>query len=177
MKISSLRRSKGVLGGICTGLGEKIGISPIYIQLLFVILAFVSIWLLVVYVVVWMVVPSGYYADRSPIRRLFAAKDLPTWFVILNYFSLFPIIFWPLLAFGSIFMFDNPSNMFMTFTIFLLIISYPLILVGLIAINFRLYTKQRVLAVAISFVPIIVGALIIFGLLIPLGIFNLSLWD
>ena len=70
----------------------------------------------------------------------------PIWFKIINFTFLIPIIFWPIVAFGAIFIFDNPSNFFLTFIIFLLIIAYPLYLILLIRLNARLFKINKVAA-------------------------------
>ena len=70
----------------------------------------------------------------------------PTWFKIINFTFLIPAIFWPIVAFGAIFIFDNPSNFFLTFIIFLLIIAYPLYLILLIRLNARLFKINKVAA-------------------------------
>ena len=39
---------------------------------------------------------------------------LPLWLKLINFINLIPIIAWPLVFFGSIFMFDSPIYFFLT---------------------------------------------------------------
>lgn len=49
----------------------------------------------------------------------------PIWFKLINLLFLLPIAFWPIVFFGSVFMFDNPNNnFFLMFLLFLLINGY-----------------------------------------------------
>ena len=70
----------------------------------------------------------------------------PIWFKIVNLTFLIPIIFWPIVFFASIFLFDNPSNFFLTLILFLIIIAYPLYLLILVILNARLFRINRLIA-------------------------------
>jgi hypothetical protein len=79
---------------------------------------------------------------KSILRR----PGLPIWFVRLNYLGLSAIIIWPLILFGAIFMFDNPKNFLLTFFLFILIISYPVLFIGNMLLSVKLYEKQKLIA-------------------------------
>jgi hypothetical protein len=83
---------------------------------------------------------------------IFNRPDLPWSIRILNYSTLLIVLIWPLIFFGSIFMFDNPKYLFPTFLLFILINSYPFMLIGLIYLSFELFKKRPLISV---FIPII----------------------
>lgn len=72
------------------------------------------------------------------------------WFCLLNNISLLPIFLWPLIFFGSIFLFDNPQNFFLTFVIFILTNSYPLVLLKISVFSYRLFKTNRIVGVSIA---------------------------
>ena len=51
-------RSKRMLGGVCGGLGEYLNIDPTVLRVIFVILAFVYGASLLIYVIMWLLVPQ-----------------------------------------------------------------------------------------------------------------------
>lgn len=93
---------------------------------------------------------------RRYLASLKAKYNLPDWFVKLNYVGLIPIIGWPLVFFGSIFLFDNPKSFASTSLLFILINSYPLLLIGNMHLSFRLFYTAKPTSVVLPFVPIIV---------------------
>ncbi|PWJ29985.1 hypothetical protein BC781_1302 [Sediminitomix flava] len=84
---------------------------------------------------------------------LFLPDNIPIWFFVFNYLTLISILAWPFILFGSIFIFDNPPNLFVGILFFLLINSYPLIQLGLIVLSFWLYEDYKMIAILI---PILV---------------------
>ncbi len=50
--------SKNILGGVCAGIAEKLNIDPVFVRLLFVIGAFFRGFLIPVYIILWIVIPS-----------------------------------------------------------------------------------------------------------------------
>ncbi len=52
------RGSDRILGGVCSGLGEGFGIDPLWVRLAFVLFAFLQGVGLLVYVVLWLVMPE-----------------------------------------------------------------------------------------------------------------------
>ena len=95
---------------------------------------------------------------------IFNRSDLPWSIRILNYSTLMIILIWPLIFFGSIFMFDNPKNLFLTFLLFILINSYPFIIIGLIFISFKLFKKQ-------PFISIFIPTTLLLGFIYLLSLF------
>lgn len=89
---------------------------------------------------------------------IFNRPDIPWSIKILNYSTLLIILIWPLVFFGSIFMFANPDYLFLTFLLFILINSYPFIIIGLIYLSFKLYKKQPLISASIP-VILLVGFL------------------
>jgi len=88
---------------------------------------------------------------RSYYNYIFLQKDLPKWIIYLNYGSLLGILPWPLVAFGSIFMFDNPKNINTTYLEVGLIVCYPILLMLITFISFRIFKFSRLIA---AFLPI-----------------------
>jgi len=80
---------------------------------------------------------------------IFNRSDLPWSIRILNYATLLIILIWPLVFLGSIFLFDNPDFLFLTFLIVILINSYPLIIFGLIILSFKLFKKHPLISIFI----------------------------
>jgi hypothetical protein len=80
--------------------------------------------------------------------------NLPRWFCRLNYIALIPIIAWPLVFFGSIFMFDHPDNEAHTFLLFLLINSYPFVLFGIMLLSYTLYKPVKPVAIILPLISI-----------------------
>ena len=71
------------------------------------------------------------------------SKKLPKRFKAINCFILLPILLWPLIFFGSIFIFDNPKNMNQAYGLFFLINSYPIFLLILFEANARIYKRLK----------------------------------
>jgi len=82
---------------------------------------------------------------------IFNRTDLPWSIRILNYSTLLIIFIWPLTFFGSIFIFDNPKNLLLTWLLFILINSYPFMIIGLILLSFKLFKKYPLVSI---FIPI-----------------------
>jgi phage shock protein PspC (stress-responsive transcriptional regulator) len=59
-KQSDIRRDtkNGVLGGVCSGLAKKMNIEPLVIRILFVVLTVIFGIFLLVYIVLWIVIPE-----------------------------------------------------------------------------------------------------------------------
>lgn len=79
----------------------------------------------------------------------------PSWFILLLTLSLLPILIWPLIFFGSIFLFDNPKNINNTYLSFLAINSYPVGLIILGVVAHKIYPKRKKLAVVLLTIPIL----------------------
>jgi len=76
-------------------------------------------------------------------------EKYPKWFSRLNNISLLPIFLWPLIFFGSIFLFDNPKNILYTSFIFILMNSYPLLFLTLSVLSYRLFMTKRIIDISI----------------------------
>ena len=74
----------------------------------------------------------------------------PLWFKVLNLTFLLPCIAYPLVLFGSIFLFDNPNNLLLTFLLFIAVNSYPLFFIGIFILNAKLFGKSKMLAIFFS---------------------------
>ena len=75
------------------------------------------------------------------------SKEVPKKFKWINGFILLPILFWPLVFFGSIFFFDDPNaNISMVWALFIGVNLYPLYLIIFFELNARLYKKVKIFA-------------------------------
>jgi signal transduction histidine kinase/phage shock protein PspC (stress-responsive transcriptional regulator) len=75
-----LRRdpAHGVVGGVCAGLGRRLGIDPIILRVLFVVTAAAGGSGIAVYLVAWVAIPAE-GTDSTPVTRLAGRRD--TWLV------------------------------------------------------------------------------------------------
>lgn len=103
------------------------------------------------------------------LKNIFSRQNTPGWYAFLNYSTLLPLVFWPFVFLVSIFLFDNPKSFTNTFFFFLLINSYPLPLIALMAFNFRLFHKQKAIAILIP--ALILSAMLggLYYVALPLG--------
>ena len=69
-------------------------------------------------------------------------KKCPLWLKIFNGCFLLPILAAPLVFYASIFLFDNPSNLPLAYTLFFAINAYSLLLIGAVLFSIRLYRKH-----------------------------------
>ena len=84
---------------------------------------------------------------KKPILKIIAiSKEVPKKFKWINWFILIPILYWPLVFFGTIFFFDDPNaNPLMVWALFIGVNLYPLYLIILFELNARLFKKVKVL--------------------------------
>ncbi len=66
------RGSDRIMGGVCSGLAEGLHVDPIWVRLAFVVLAFAQGIGVVVYVVLWVIMPER-VSDRTGSRSAFDA--------------------------------------------------------------------------------------------------------
>jgi len=92
---------------------------------------------------------------------IFNRSDLPWSIRILNYSTLLIILIWPLIFYVSIFIFDNPENELLAWSIFLLINSYPFMIIGLIILSFKLFEKYTLISIFIP-ISILMGFIYLF---------------
>ena len=52
--------SKGIIGGVCEGVGEYFEIDPVLVRLLFVALFFALGSGIITYVIAWIIIPDKY---------------------------------------------------------------------------------------------------------------------
>ncbi|MBN8702864.1 MAG: DUF5389 family protein [Bacteroidetes bacterium] len=71
-----------------------------------------------------------------------ANNNKPFWFVFLLVANILPIFLWPLIFFSSIFLFDAPGSHTSTWIVFILMNSYPLVLIGNCIFSYKTYTKN-----------------------------------
>jgi len=76
-------RSNAMLAGVCGGLGHYLGIDPTWARLFFVLLTLVSGAGVVVYVVMWIVVPQA-PAGEEPTVPVVPLRDNPQAHVIVG---------------------------------------------------------------------------------------------
>lgn len=96
---------------------------------------------------------------KKPNLKIVAfSKETPKKFKRVNWFILIPILFWPLVFFGTIFFFDDPNaNPLIVWCLFIAVNLYPIYLFILFELNARLYKKNAVLAYVIPL--LIIGSL------------------
>jgi len=78
---------------------------------------------------------------------LIKRPDLPTWFTILNYIALLPVVLWPFTFFLSFFLFDAPNPPTENYIYFFVFIGYPIILFLSMLLSFWLYKRQKHIAI------------------------------
>ena len=62
-------QKRKILGGVCAGLGNYFNIDPLWIRLLFAALLFAYGFTVIVYIVMWIVVPGSYDLDEPEISK------------------------------------------------------------------------------------------------------------
>ncbi len=69
-------QKRKVLGGICAGMGSYFNVDPVWIRLLFALLTLAYGIILIVYVILWIVIPGSYELDEPQIsKKLFRNPD------------------------------------------------------------------------------------------------------
>ena len=59
-------RTDRMIGGVCSGLGLYFGVDPVIVRLLFVVLALTTGLSLVLYPILWLIMPNGASASALP---------------------------------------------------------------------------------------------------------------
>ena len=72
-------------------------------------------------------------------------KGLPKWFRLLNGSLLLPILLWPFVLYTTIFFFDNPKNLGLTYLAFFAVNAYPIYLLTVAYFNSKLFQKNKIL--------------------------------
>jgi len=65
------KTSERILGGVCTGLGEFLGIDPVFVRIFFIIWTVAGEFSVLIYMLLWVIIPSERDAGVT-----FAASDL-----------------------------------------------------------------------------------------------------
>lgn len=90
--------------------------------------------------------------------------------IVLKILSLFPILLWPIIFYGSIFIFDDPNaNSTYQYFLFYGINAYPIYLIINMVIANRVYPKNSRLATGLYLWPIaLLGFLCVYGAILTL---------
>jgi hypothetical protein len=88
----------------------------------------------------------------------FFTKENPIWFNVLNLLILLPILIWPFIFYTTIFFFDNPKNIGLTYLLFFTVNAYPIYLLIIAFFNSKLFFKNRILGLILPLI-IAVGCL------------------
>ena len=65
-----------ILGGVCTGLGNYFNIDPLWIRLLFAVVTFAYGLSVVIYLVLWIILPGSYTLDEPQVdKKMFRDPD------------------------------------------------------------------------------------------------------
>lgn len=165
MSSTKFVRTNRIIAGICAGIGEKFKISPWIVRIVVIILSLSTIVTTFIYLLLWLVIPYKETKTQQIYRSPLYSKHLPTWLVVLNYFSLFPVLFWPFVFLASIFFFDNPPSFMHAAVQFSIIICYPLYLIGLIVLSFKIYRSHMIISAIIPLITIFLSLLLLSGMI------------
>lgn len=156
-----IRTNDRIIGGVCGAIARRFNMSTKMVRILSVASFFFLYITIIIYIVLWVSTPyedeTGVRLSQFSLQSLFDTKHLPKWFIRFSYLSLYPILFWPLIFFVSIFMFDNPQNVALTFLYFILINCYPFFFIAIVVAGFKTYSRQKLLAVLLPFIPFLSG--------------------
>jgi len=100
---------------------------------------------------------------RKFITQFFTKKN-PIWFNILNLAILLPILIWPFIFYTTIFFFDNPKNLGLTYLLFFVVNAYPIYLLIIAFFNSKLFIQNRTLGVILPLTIIVVGLYAVFSI-------------
>lgn len=157
-------RTNRIIAGVCAGIGEKLKISPWIVRIVVIILSLFTIVTTLIYLILWLVIPYKETKTQLIYRSPLYSKHLPTWLVVLNYFSLFPVLFWPFVFLASIFFFDNPPSFIHAAVQFSIVICYPLYIIGLIVLSFKMYKNYMMISAIIPLITIVLSLLFLMGM-------------
>lgn len=69
--------SERMIGGVCSGLGLYFGLDPVIVRLLFVVIAATTGLTLILYPILWAIMPSGTVVPPPPVARFDPQTGLP----------------------------------------------------------------------------------------------------
>ncbi|HEY9083255.1 MAG TPA: PspC domain-containing protein [Vicingaceae bacterium] len=165
MSSTKFVRTNRIIAGVCAGIGEKLKISPWIVRIVVIILSLFTIVTILIYLILWLVIPYKETKTQLIYRSPLYSKHLPTWLVVLNYFSLFPVLFWPFVFLASIFFFDNPPSFMHAAVQFSIVICYPLYIIGLIVLSFKMYKNYMMISAIIPLITIFLSLLFLLGMI------------
>lgn len=64
-KILNRNRSKNVLGGVCAGLGDYLGINPMIVRVFFLLWTIFGEFSILIYMILWVVIPAEASAEAG----------------------------------------------------------------------------------------------------------------
>ncbi len=88
-------------------------------------------------------------------KSLFNIDDIPDWLLILAVLISLPILAYPFALCFSIFLFDSPKSGDLEFLYFILILSYPFILIANALLSFHFYRKSKIIGTLIILIPLV----------------------
>ena len=77
------------------------------------------------------------------VNKWLRRKNIPKNLRVANLLGLLPIVFAPFVFYGSIFIFDNPSNEALARLVFYAVNSYSLVLIIMMLLSIKLYLKTH----------------------------------
>ena len=98
----------------------------------------------------------------SKITAQIFSKEHPKWFRLLNASILLPILLWPFVFYTTIFFFDNPKNLRLTYLAFFVVNIYPIYLLTITYLNSKLFKKNKILG---SILPTLTLTFLTFGII------------
>jgi len=87
----------------------------------------------------------------------FFTKENPIWFNVLNLVILLPILIWPFIFYTTIFFFDNPENLGLTYLLFFVVNAYPIYLLIIAFFNSKLFLNNRILGLILPMIVAVGG--------------------
>jgi len=96
---------------------------------------------------------------KKTFKQIFT-KGQPKWFKFLNLSILLPALLYPFVFYTTIFFFDNPKNLGLTYLLFFAVNAYPFYLLLLAYFNSLLFQKSRILG---SLLPLAILLTFTFG--------------
>lgn len=94
------------------------------------------------------------------IRNQIFSNGQPKWFRNLNLVILLPILLWPIIFYTTIFFFDNPQNLGLTYLLFFVVNAYPIYLLIIAYLNSLLFRKRKFFALLL---PLTIILTILYG--------------
>jgi hypothetical protein len=98
---------------------------------------------------------------------VFEQKELPKWIILLNNVSLSGILCWPVMIFGSIFLFDDHSYAGNMYILAILLATYPFLLILITFISYAIFKLSKTISAIFPLAVIGFYLLIIIRFLFP----------